>query len=103
MLAPPVEAGPVKVTVAWVLPAVATPMVGAPGTVALTANVCETVGAAFHVEPPAWSASIVHEPAATKVSAPPDVTVQTPVVLDENVTASPDVADAFSVGAVPKF
>jgi hypothetical protein len=34
MAEPPLEAGAVKVTVAWVLPPVAVPMVGAPGTVA---------------------------------------------------------------------
>jgi hypothetical protein len=34
MAAPPLEAGAVKETVAWPLPAVAVPMVGAPGTVA---------------------------------------------------------------------
>ena len=35
MIAEPAsEAGPVKVTVAWALPAVAVPIVGAPGTVA---------------------------------------------------------------------
>ncbi len=32
--APPFEAGAVQVTVAWALPAVAVPIVGAPGTVA---------------------------------------------------------------------
>jgi len=31
---PPFEAGGVKLTVAWALPAVAVPIVGAPGTVA---------------------------------------------------------------------
>jgi hypothetical protein len=34
MAEPPLEAGAVKVTVACALPAVAVPMVGAPGTVA---------------------------------------------------------------------
>ena len=34
IVAPPFEAGPVKATLACVLPAVARPMVGAPGTVA---------------------------------------------------------------------
>ena len=38
MAAPPVNAGAVNVTVAWVLPAVAVPMTGAPGTTALTLN-----------------------------------------------------------------
>ena len=34
MAEPPLEAGAVKVAVAWALPAVAVPMIGAPGTVA---------------------------------------------------------------------
>jgi uncharacterized membrane protein YqaE (UPF0057 family) len=46
MLAPPLLAGAVKVMVACVLPAVAVPMVGAPGTTALTVNVWLTSGAA---------------------------------------------------------
>ena len=33
MVAPPLDAGGVKVTLAWALPAVAVPMVGAPGAV----------------------------------------------------------------------
>ena len=39
----------------------------------------------------------------TKVSAPPLVTVQTPVVLEENVTVRVEVDVAVSVGDVPKF
>jgi hypothetical protein len=46
---------------------------------------------------------IVQVPAVTNVSAPPDVTVQTPVVEDVNTGVRPDVAVAVSVGAVPKF
>ena len=38
MLAPPLDAGAVKVTVAWVSPAVAVPMVGAFGATAFTVN-----------------------------------------------------------------
>jgi hypothetical protein len=34
--APPLLAGAVKATLAWALPAVAVPMVGAPGTAAAT-------------------------------------------------------------------
>ena len=92
-----------KVTVAWVLPAVAVPMVGAPGTTAFTVKDRVTVGAAFHTLLPAWSAAIVQEPAVTMVSAPPLVMVHTPVVDDENVGVSVDVAVAHSVGVVPKF
>ena len=36
MALPPSDAGGVKLTVAWALPAVAVPIVGAPGTVAVT-------------------------------------------------------------------
>ena len=36
-----------KLTVAWALPAVAVPMVGAPGATALTVKLCETWGAAL--------------------------------------------------------
>ena len=46
---------------------------------------------------------MVQVPADTVVNAPPLVTVQTPVVLEENVTARPEVAVAVSVGEVPKF
>src|SRR5687768_6901762 len=99
--APPMEAGAVNVTVAWVSPAVAVPMVGAPGTTALTVNVRVTVVAAFHAASPAWSASMVQLPAVTKVSVPPDVIVQTPVVDELNVGVRPEVALAVNVGAVP--
>ncbi len=101
--APPVLAGAVNATSAWALPAVAVPMVGAPGTTALTANVCDTVGAAWVAALPAWSASMVQLPALTKVSAPPAVMVHTAGVDEENVTASPELAVAANVGDVPKF
>lgn len=81
----------------------AVPMVGAPGTTAFTVKVWATVGAAFQATLPLWSASIVQLPAVTKVSAPPLVIVHTPVVDDENVGVSVDVAVADSVGVVPKF
>ena len=42
----PLLAGAVKATVAWVLPAVAVPMVGAPGMTALTEKLWVTVAAA---------------------------------------------------------
>ena len=103
--APPVLAGAVKVTLAWVSPAVAAPMVGAPGTTAFTVKVRVTVGAAFHTLLPAWSAAIVQEPAVTKVSAPPLVMVHTPVVNDVNVGARLEVAEAVDerLSVVPKF
>jgi len=41
---------------------------------------------------------IVQVPAVTNVTTPPLVTVQTPVVPEENVTASPEVAVAVNVG-----
>src|SRR6478672_13444631 len=88
MTVPPVLAGGVKLTVAAVLPAVAAPMVGAPGTMALTVNVRETVGAAFQAVLPDWSASMVQLPAVTNVSAPPEVMVHTLPVDDVNVTGS---------------
>src|SRR3569832_2337925 len=44
---------------------------------------------------------MVQVPVETKVSAPPEVIVQTPVVLDERLTVSPDVAVAVNVGVVP--
>ena len=105
MGAPPVEAGAVKVTVAWVSPAVAVPMVGAPGTTAFTVKVRDTVGAAFQATLPLWSASIVQLPAVTKVSAPPLVMVQTPGVDDVKVGARLEVAEAVDekLGVVPKF
>src|SRR3569623_69408 len=46
---------------------------------------------------------MVQVPVETKVSAPPEVIVQTPVVLDVRLTVSPDVAVAVNVGVVPKF
>ena len=42
-------------------------------------------------------------PAVTKVSAPPVVMVQTPVVVEVNVGVRPEEAVAVSVGVVPKF
>ena len=43
---PPLLAGAVKVTVAWALPVVAVPMVGAPGTVAIVTVMPAEVAAA---------------------------------------------------------
>ena len=42
-------------------------------------------------------------PVVKKVSAPALVIVQTPVVLEEKLTARPELAVALKVGVVPKF
>jgi hypothetical protein len=44
----------------------------------------------------------VQEPAVTNVNAPPEVIVQTPVVVDVNVGVKPEEAVAVKVGVVPK-
>jgi len=49
---------------------------------------------------PAWFASMVQVPLAMNVAVVPE-TVQTLVVVDVNVTASPDVAVAERVSGVP--
>ncbi len=46
---------------------------------------------------------IVQLPAVTKVKAPPEVIVQTPVVEEEKVTAKVELAVALNVGVVPKL
>ena len=90
---------------AWVSPAVATGLVGAPGTTALTVKLRLICGAGRKEESPAWSALMVQVPAVTKVSAPPVVMVQTPGVelVKDTVYPPPADEDAVSVGAVPKF
>ncbi|MFO0394271.1 MAG: hypothetical protein ACK508_00065 [Lysobacteraceae bacterium] len=50
---------------------------------------------------PAWSALIVHVPAATKVSEPLEVIEQTPVVAELKLTARPDVAAALKDNDAP--
>ena len=45
---------------------------------------------------------MVQVPTLAKVSAPPAVTLQTPVVEEVNVTGRPDPEVAVSVGVVPK-
>jgi hypothetical protein len=100
--APPVNAGAVKLTVAWVSPAVALAAVGAPGTTALILNERLTVAAAEKLLSPASSASMVQVPVVTMVNTPPLVTVQTPVVDELKVGIKLDEDDALSVGVVPK-
>ena len=46
---------------------------------------------------------IVQLPGVTKVSAPPEVIVQTPVVEEVKVTAKVELAVALNVGVVPKL
>ncbi len=75
-----------KLTAAWASPAVAVPMVGAPGAMALTLKVCPTWGAALVAASPGWSALMVQLPAVTKVSVPVGVMVHTPVVVDVKLT-----------------
>jgi len=70
---------------------------------ALTVKLRLTCGAGKKTPLPAWSALMVQLPAVTNVSAPPLVIVHTPVVDEVNATARPDVAEADSVGVVPKF
>ena len=68
-------AGALKLTLAWVLPAVAVPITGAPGTTALTRNDWLMVVAALVAALPAWSALMVQVPAVMKVRLPPLVMV----------------------------
>ena len=62
----------------------------------VTGKLCATWGAEFHVASPPWFAVMVHMPAATRVTVDPD-TVQTAVVVEANVTGSPEVAVAETV------
>jgi len=101
MVEPPAEAGALKVTVAEVFPAVAVPMVGAPGAMALTVNEWVTVEAALVAELPDWSALIVQVPAVTKVNAPPEVIVQTAVVDEVKLTVRLADEVATRVGVAP--
>ena len=95
--------GAVNVMKACVFPPVAVPIVGAPGAIALMANVWETVVAAFQALSPLCAATIVQLPAETRVMAPTPVMVQMPGVVELKLTASPELAVAERVGVVPKF
>jgi hypothetical protein len=103
IVAPPLNAGAVKLTVACCPLVVTAPIVGAPGTTALIANCWLTCGAALYVPSPPWFALMVQLPVVMKVSAPPLVIVQMPVVLDVKLTVRPELAVAVKVGVVPKF
>ena len=93
----------VNVTVACWSPAVALPITGVSGTIALTLKLRVIVVAALVAASPAWSASIVQVPAVTKLRAPPEVIVQTPVVDELKLTVRPESDVAVSVGVAPKL
>ena len=61
----------------------------------ITLKLCATGGAAAKTASPAWSAWTVHVPAADKVMLVPSA-LQTVGVVVENVTASPELADAVT-------
>jgi hypothetical protein len=103
MADPPFELGAVNVTEACVLPGVAVPIVGAPGTTAATVKLWVTVGAASVLPLPAWSALIVQVPLVINVRDPLLVMVQTPAVEELNVGVKLELALADNVGVVPKF
>ena len=48
----------------------------------------DTVGAAFQAPLPGWSASMVQEPAVTKLKVPEGVMVQTPTVAAKTATTA---------------
>src|SRR3989344_733725 len=98
---PPMSVGAVNATDAWVSPAMAVPMVGAPGTMALTVKDRLTCVAGRELALPAWSALMGQVPAERKVSMPADVMVHTPVVEEVKVTGNPESEVALSVGVVP--
>jgi hypothetical protein len=86
------DAPPVALTVP--VPPTVTFAGAAPNTIAWlvlpeTAKLRVTRGAGAKFALPAWSALIVQVPLVTRVSVPPAVIVQTPVVDDVKVTASP--------------
>ena len=101
--APPEDAGAVNATEACVTPAVATTLVGAPGTTAETVKDLLTRVAALLEPSPTWSALIVHVPADTNASTPPLVIVHTPEVVDVNETVRLESEVALNVGVVPKI
>lgn len=67
-----------------------------------TAKVLDTVVAAWKLALPAWLALTVQLPTPTNVRVVP-LTVQTPGVVEVNVTAKPELALALkAAGATPK-
>lgn len=90
---PPFELGAVNATEAWALPAVAAPIVGAPGMVPTMPNDWLTLVAARYCALPDWLATIVQVPSETIESALPD-TEHTLGVFEDRTTDKPDVAVA---------
>jgi len=72
-------------------------ILGAEGTPAVTVNERVTGSAAAKVELPPWLAVIEHWPCATRCTTPPEVTVHTLPVVEANVTARLDEADALTL------
>ena len=66
---------------------------------AVIAKLCVTFGAAEYVPLPAWLAEIMHVPGLSIEIVVPE-TEQTPGVVDEKVTPSPDDADPRIKGAL---
>jgi hypothetical protein len=67
---------------------------------ARTEKVCTTGLAAAYLALPDCEATIVHEPGAISVAVAPE-TVQTAVVLEAKLTASPELADALRLALPP--
>ncbi len=78
---PPFDAGGVKLTVAWALPGVAEPMVGAPGRIAAT------VSEMVLLVKLAWVAVLESVPLTVKVQA--QAAVGVPVIAPELESARP--------------
>ena len=95
MALPPLDKGGVKATVACALPAVALPIVGAPGTPPVMPKLCVTCAAGRNVALPPWLALIVQVPVVTMVTLLPE-TVHTLNVVELNVTVSPELAVAVN-------
>jgi hypothetical protein len=68
----------------------------------VTVKLRETEGAAAYLESPGWSARIVHVPLASSVMVAPFApdAVQIDVVVETNVTMSPDDAVAATLNGV---
>src|SRR5665213_3666556 len=80
---PPSDAGGLKATPAWALPAVAVPMVGAPGTAAVFVSVKVTTGSpraeAVTVKAPAIPLAVITGLAATPIEPVMTDSVATPL------------------------
>ena len=100
---PPLKVGGVKEIIACPGLGVATPIVGAPGTVAMMLKLRSTLGAGLKLALPGWLARTVQAPTSIRVTRLP-LTLQTAVVVEMKVTAKPEAAAALRLnGASPKF